>query len=42
MKDVFMMSKFKVLINKELRHLILKKKETFFKSYQKLYINVKA
>ena len=36
-----MMSKFKVLIAKELRHLILKIRKPFFKSYQKLYINKK-
>ena len=35
------MSKFKVLIAKELRHLILKIRKHFFKSYQKLYINKK-
>ena len=36
-----MMSKLKVLIAKELRHLILKIRKPFFKSYQKLYINKK-
>ena len=36
-----MMSKFIVLITKELRHLILKIRKHFFKSYQKLYINKK-
>ena len=36
-----MMSKLKVLITKELRHLILKIRKPFFKSYQKLYINKK-